>query len=360
MKILFSVPRYHPNHDGLVAGLLAAGHEVHFVVRARHSTEFHRPGVGLTFLPGWQEEGRRKLPPFASLNRILMSERPDVVIARNPSRVSLALHALCRLRGIPCLLYIQRESGAETMDARRRAMLRFGLWPAHTVNATCPEPPPPPPGKTCDFLPFAIEPDPAPRRVRSAGAPLEVLSVGKLHQARKNHRAVVAHLAPLLRAGRIRLTLLGLREAGPSEVYDALVAEIAQQDVTGSVRLLENLDYAASRRAYADHDLLVLASSRERASVAPMEAMAAGLPAICGADNGTNFVVKDAETGFVFPDGDFARMAEHVAWCAAHPAELDRMGRTARALIEAEYSPARYVERLDAILRERVGLRLAP
>lgn len=70
--------------------------------------------------------------------------------------------------------------------------------------------------------------------------------------------------------------------------------------------------------------------------------------------------MRDGETGFVFPDGDFARMAGHVAWCAAHPAELDRMGRAARALIAAEYSPERYVARLGAILATRCGLRLEP
>ena len=350
MRILFSVPRYHPNHDGLVAGLQAAGHELHFLVRAGHATEFHRPGVAVTLLPGWDTgDNLRRPPPVRALARILAAVRPDVVVARNPSRTSLALHALCRLRGLPFLLYIQRRTGCETMGPGRRLLLRLGLWPAHTVNAICPDPPPPPPGKTCDFLPFAIEPGPV-RTEWTERPPLSVLAVGKLDQARKNHRPLVRHLAPLLRGGDIRLTLLGLREEGTSPVFAALTEEIAAQGVGDRVRIRENLNYAASRRLYAEHDLLVLASSAERAAVSPMEALAAGIPVICGSDNGTNFVLREGETGYVFPDGDFPAMAARVADLVADPAAAARMGRAGRRLIETEFSPAAAARRFESIL----------
>ena len=43
MKILFAVPRYHSNHDGMVAGLLAAGDEVAFLVRSDGATRRTAP-----------------------------------------------------------------------------------------------------------------------------------------------------------------------------------------------------------------------------------------------------------------------------------------------------------------------------
>ena len=95
---------------------------------------------------------------------------------------------------------------------------------------------------------------------------------------------------------------------------------------------------------------LVLASSAERAAVSPMEALAAGIPVICGSDNGTNFVVREGETGYVFPDGDFPAMAARVADLVADPAAAARMGRAGRRLIETEFSPAAAARRFESIL----------
>ena len=348
MKILFSVPRYHPNHDGLVLGLQDAGHRLAFLVRARHPTERHRPGVEVIDL----ERRSPLIPPVRFLWRVLRRIRPDVVVARNPDRVSYALYLLCKLLGIPYFLYVQRTSGYEEIRFWRRLMLRLGLWPRHTLNAICPDPPRIP-GKTCDFLPFAMETAGFGKTRYPDAPPIAVLAVGKLDQPRKNHLALVRHTAPMLREGRIRLTLLGLRDPAGSPAFAALQAEIADRGVAEAVRIVENLDHAASRRLYAEHDLLVLAGSRERASVAPVEALAAGLPAICGSDNGTNFFVRPGETGFVFPDGDFEEMARLIDGFADRPDEIRRMGLAGRRMIESEYSPAAAARRFEGAVARR-------
>jgi glycosyltransferase involved in cell wall biosynthesis len=274
-----------------------------------------------------------------------------VVVARNPDRISYTLFLLCKPLRIPYFLYVQRASGFEEIRGWRRFLLGLGLWPRHTLNAICPDPPAMP-GKTCDFLPFAMETAGFEKTVYPAAPPIAVLAVGKLDQPRKNHVALVRHTAELLRAGRIRLTLLGLRDPAGSPAFAALQDEIAAQGVADAVRLVDNLDHAASRRLYGAHDLLVLASSRERASVAPVEALAAGLPVICGADNGTNFFVRPGETGFIFPDGDFAEMARLIDGLAARPDEIRRLGLAGRRMIETEYSPAAAARRFeDAVAR---------
>ena len=74
---------------------------------------------------------------------------------------------------------------------------------------------------------------------------------------------------------------------------------------------------------------------------------------VAGSDNGTNYAIRPDETGFVFPDGDFAAMAERVGALAAAPAALERMGRAARRLIADEYAPADYARRFEAVLARR-------
>ena len=119
--------------------------------------------------------------------------------------------------------------------------------------------------------------------------------------------------------------------------------------------VLRNLDYAASRRLYAGHDLFVLASSREPAAISPAEAMAAGLPVICGSDNGTNYLVQPGETGFVFPDGDFAELSRRIAHFVETPSETERMGRAALRAIAETYAPEDYARRLADIVARRFG-----
>src|SRR5690606_13626324 len=144
------------------------------------------------------------------------------------------------------------------------------------------------------FLPFAIVPGPAKTAYPSA-SPIKVLTVGKLDQERKNLVPLVRHLAPLLRAGRIELSIVGRRDREVAPSYQALLDEIEAQRVTGCVRVQENLAFEAMPRLYPAFDLFVLASSAERAAISPAEAMAAGLPVVCGSDNGTNYLILPGE-----------------------------------------------------------------
>lgn len=261
--------------------------------------------------PAWRSSGcGRAAGPC--LWQVVSDVRPDVVVARNPTLTSYALFLVRRARRIPFLLYVQRAAGCRLPSRRQDA--------------------PRPPIPTARRSPCC-----------------------ELDAARKNHVPLVRHTAGLLRAGRMTLTIAGLRDAAPSPAYAALLDEIASQGVAGSVRVEQNLPYPETRALYAAHDLLVLASSRERASVA----LAAGLPVICGSDNGTNFVVRPGETGHVFADGDFEAMARLIAGFADRPAEIRRMGMAGRRMIGTDYSPAAAAHRFEAIVARRLP-RLRP
>lgn len=358
MKVLFAVPRLHSNHDGMVAGLLAAGHEVGFLVRTTSAREARRDGVAVTVLggaPGGARRPRGFLPAFRFAYGFLRRTRPDLVIGRNADSTTYAVFLACRLLGIRFLLYLQARAGYESMSPGRRLRLWLGLWPRHTVNSACVAPARPIRGKTFDFLPFAVEVVAPAKANYPDRPPIRLLAVAKLDQPRKNLAALVWAAAPFLRAGEASLTIAGFLADPPGPAHAELLAEIARQDVGDRVRLLQNLDYAASRRLYAEHDVFVLASSREPAAVSPAEAMAAGLPAICGSDNGTNYLIAPGATGFVFPDGDFAELGRRIGHFVAEPSEVERMGRAALRSIETDYTPAAYARRLAEIVARRFG-----
>ena len=65
--------------------------------------------------------------------------------------------------------------------------------------------------------------------------------------------------------------------------------------------------------------------------------------------------VEQGKSGFVFPDRDFAAIAERVDQFAANLPALARMGRHGRQVIAERFSPAAYERRLVQVIRDRFG-----
>jgi hypothetical protein len=128
MKILFAAWRYHPNYDGMIAGLTRAGHSVAFLAHFTHPTEKYADGVELCIVersahdsseslrgrrPQWH---RRIAPSFTFLYNYLRTNRPDLVIARDYSRTNYTIFLICQLLGIKYLHYTQMRPGYEPVS----------------------------------------------------------------------------------------------------------------------------------------------------------------------------------------------------------------------------------------------------
>ncbi len=110
-------------------------------------------------------------------------------------------------------------------------------------------------------------------------------------------------------------------------------------------------------RAYVAADCLVLPSDTgETWGLVVNEAMACGLPALvsdqvgCGPD-----LIREGETGGLFPMGDVAVLAARLAEFAADPARLPAMGERARRRVLADYSVERAVAGTLAAVRAAAG-----
>jgi glycosyltransferase involved in cell wall biosynthesis len=71
------------------------------------------------------------------------------------------------------------------------------------------------------------------------------------------------------------------------------------------------------------------------------ESFACGVPVIASRIGVAEEIVCDQQTGVHFNAGDSEDLAAKIKWAWAHPNEMERMGRAARAEYEAKYTPER-------------------
>lgn len=101
-------------------------------------------------------------------------------------------------------------------------------------------------------------------------------------------------------------------------------------------------------------DLFVSASTSETQGLTYVEALAAGVPALCRADPCLAEVVRDGENGWQYRDeADFRRKLDLFL---AQPHRRRQLARNARRIAE-DYSAERFAERVEAIYREQIQRR---
>jgi glycosyltransferase involved in cell wall biosynthesis len=86
-----------------------------------------------------------------------------------------------------------------------------------------------------------------------------------------------------------------------------------------------------------------------------VEAFSCGLPVIASRLGALVDIVQEGVTGLLFNPGDAADLAQKMAWAAAHPEQMARMGRSARAEYEAKYTPDRNYEMLMDIYEDAIS-----
>ena len=107
------------------------------------------------------------------------------------------------------------------------------------------------------------------------------------------------------------------------------------------LQLTPNVHFAGSRddvaRLLPAIDVFVLTSTSECFPISVLEAMACARPAVCSAVGGIPEVIKDGETGYLVPPKDPPQLAARLVRLLQDPLTARRMGRAARARVEAEF-----------------------
>jgi rhamnosyl/mannosyltransferase len=220
-----------------------------------------------------------------------------------------------------------------TSDAYRRTSPWLREWPAK-----------------CRVVPLSVDtrrftPHTQRGPGRGPGSALRLLSVGRLRYYKSLDRII--RVMPQL--ADCELAIAG---NGPMEAeWRALAQRIG---VDERVRFVGSPSEEDLPDVYRRADAYVLpATSRAEAfGVALLEAMASGLPVVCTeVGTATSWVNQDGVTGIVVPPDDDAAMIAAIGRLR-DPTVRVAMGRAARMRVEAEFTPLKMIERIEAVYRE--------
>ena len=181
-----------------------------------------------------------------------------------------------------------------------------------------------------------VPPPVAPDRRRD-----HVLSVGEL-EVRKGHDLVISALGLL--PADLRPSLHIVANAGNHTVQAHLERSAATLGVSLSIRTFPS--QAELQAEYAEALLFLSGARQEPLGLAPLEAMAAGLPVVAVAEGGFLETVRDSTTGFLV-DRDPAALSSRIAALLGNPALRAEMGEAAREHVVANWTWPRRAHALE-------------
>jgi len=127
----------------------------------------------------------------------------------------------------------------------------------------------------------------------------------------------------------------------------------ALEALAGELGIADAVRFAGARTDVPEllrlFDLFALSSKTEGISVALLEAMATGLPAVVTDTGGNPEVVVEGQSGHLVPVGDYRLLGEALAGLLADRARRRAWGQAARARVEQEFSLDRMVREYESI-----------
>jgi glycosyltransferase involved in cell wall biosynthesis len=145
--------------------------------------------------------------------------------------------------------------------------------------------------------------------------------------------------------------------AGEGPLRSSIENRAHELGVSTRVRFLGFVNQSQLPSVYCGADLLVLPSIYEPFGLVVNEAMLCGCPVAVSDRVGAKYdLLREKETGYVFPAGDVDALAAILREFFADPEKRDRMGHQARQRM-ATWSPREYVEGLVTAVELAAGRR---
>jgi len=185
--------------------------------------------------------------------------------------------------------------------------------------------------------PEFVHPDPKPKNEPGSYA----LYVGRLSEE-KGLRILLAAW------GKVRRRI-PLRIAGDGPMRKEVSPEIEAKGLQ-SVELLGHVSASGVVTLMHGARLLVVPSVwYEGFPRTIAQAFACGRPVVASRLGCMEEIIADGENGLHITPGDASELAEKIEWAWTHPAEMEAMGRAARAEYEAKYTAGHNYEQLLSI-----------
>jgi glycosyltransferase involved in cell wall biosynthesis len=143
--------------------------------------------------------------------------------------------------------------------------------------------------------------------------------------------------------------LPGRTDVGDQRYYESLREYVEREGLTGKVVFTDlQKDVVSYLRA---SDAFLFPSRQEGMPNALLEAMAVALPCIASKISGTEDLLQQGRTGYLYPLDDEAAFAECLAGVLTNRAEAQRVGSAAREFIQKSYSLDSISARYDVLYR---------
>lgn len=336
---------------------------------------FRTPGTahGRSPLREWREVGALA----SATDRVVDRFRPDILHAHSPVLTALATDRVARRRGLPWIYEIRAfwEDAAVGNGTGRQGDVRYRLIRmletraarrADAVAVICE-------GLRADLVTRGI--DPATIMVSPNGVDLDLFGsppapdpalaaelglvgadvigfIGSFYDYEGLDVLIAAMPALVDRNPRIRLLLVG---GGPKA--EALAAATAASPVASHIRFVGRVPHADVERYYALIDVLVYPRKAMRLTelvtpLKPLEAMAQGRLVAASDIGGHRELIRDGETGTLFPADDPAALAGAIAGLFDHRDGWAARRDVARAFVEADRNWSSNIRRYDPIYQK--------
>ena len=161
----------------------------------------------------------------------------------------------------------------------------------------------------------------------------------------KGHLCLVEAAKLLRERGRTGFVVL---VAGTGPFEGQLTRAVEEAGMRDTVRLLGFRSDVAALLNILDVQLNC-SYGTEATSMALLEGMSLGLPSIASDYGGNPWVVKDGETGLIFPSRNAAALAEAMERLMDRPEERQAMGQRARELYESSFTGEAFAQNTENI-----------
>jgi glycosyltransferase involved in cell wall biosynthesis len=207
-------------------------------------------------------------------------------------------------------------------------------------------------GDRMQVIPMPVNPLFAPGTSRKADTPhegFEILTVARLTR-QKNIDTLIDALAVL----RERGVDARLKIAGDGDQRARLEEMVRTAKLDPVVAFLGMRPQSELPALYGGCDVFVLPSVSEGMGLVLAEALLCGAPVLATRSGGVTDIVRDGETGLLFPERDANALANALERYARDPGYAARLARAGRVHVLEHYTARRAAERFFEVY-ERVG-----
>lgn len=358
MKILFTHHRYHTNLYNWFRGFQQNGHEVSLLVYK--PDEVNEPDLPKsTYLPPskWsvrkmQKNPRKRgdgvdsfspyyYPSFRTLYQYFKKEKPDLVVIRPVfSRFGYMVLVCSFLFRSKRVFYSQiRIHKAYPRHKRLIFNLAMSVLSAYWVSPCLgdkeryPKAP-----KRMVYFPFAMSPNVSGHREYFKGDEIHLLSVAKYFRTKNPLLVLETFLKLCERHDNLRLTICGSGDEQGD--YFKKMNDLKDISTYGNrLNLLINQPFSVVKDLYENHDIFVLPSKHDPASITNLEAMSFGLPVLCSNLNGTAHYTIHGESGYVFKVKEQGNLEGYLNEMIDNKLVIEKMGSRSIELVLTNHNP---------------------